>query len=166
MSIIDHISLSVTSVDRSVPFYERALAPLGIKFLMRNQSGVGFGAMRPQFWLRQGRGTFQSDEQLRILTPAHVCFAARSRDEVDAFYRAALRAGGRDFGPSTMLVTTGRSSWIRTTTTSKRSSTENRPPGRKRSSFFVIQAMRGAAQRAFPGSDVGTGFWSASTAGV
>ena len=29
----------------------------------------------------------------------HVAFRARSRDEVDAFHRAALAAGGRDNGP-------------------------------------------------------------------
>jgi predicted lactoylglutathione lyase len=55
-------------------------------------------AVRRQFWLRQGTGTFQRDEHLQHLTPVHVCFVARSRDEVDAFYRAAIEAGGRDFG--------------------------------------------------------------------
>jgi predicted lactoylglutathione lyase len=30
--------------------------------------------------------------------PIHLAFAARSRDEVDAFHRAGLEAGGRDNG--------------------------------------------------------------------
>lgn len=36
--------------------------------------------------------------QLRIITPTHIAFAARDRGEVDAFYRAAIDAGGKDFG--------------------------------------------------------------------
>jgi catechol 2,3-dioxygenase-like lactoylglutathione lyase family enzyme len=33
-----------------------------------------------------------------VLTPQHVAFVARSRAEVDAFHRAALAAGGKNFG--------------------------------------------------------------------
>jgi predicted lactoylglutathione lyase len=39
---------------------------------------------------------FQTDEAPAHL---HVAFAARMRDEVDAFHRAALAAGGKDNGP-------------------------------------------------------------------
>ena len=97
-SIIDHVSVNVSELETSVAFYERALAPLGIRLYMRGASGVGFGREMPSFWLRTGAGTFQTPEQVRLITPVHVCFAARSRDEVDAFHRAALDAGGRDFG--------------------------------------------------------------------
>ncbi|MGC4095449.1 MAG: VOC family protein [Polyangiaceae bacterium] len=41
---------------------------------------------------------FQSKEQLAPITPIHVCLAARSRDDVDAFYAAALEAGAKDNG--------------------------------------------------------------------
>jgi catechol 2,3-dioxygenase-like lactoylglutathione lyase family enzyme len=100
MSIIDHINLNVTDAARSVAFYEQALAPLGIKVMMRSPVGIGFGIRKPEFWITQSRTTYQSDEQVRVITPVHVCFAAKSREEVDAFYRAALAAGGRDFGPA------------------------------------------------------------------
>ena len=100
MSILDHVSLNASDLERSSAFYRAALAPLGIGLLMRNTSGIGFGrGQQPQFWLRQGVGTFQSEAQVKTITPVHVCFSARSRAEVDAFFAAALAAGARDFGP-------------------------------------------------------------------
>jgi predicted lactoylglutathione lyase len=33
-----------------------------------------------------------------VITPVHVCVKANSRDDVVAFHRAALEAGGKDFG--------------------------------------------------------------------
>ena len=98
-SIIDHVSINVGSLDASVSFYERALSPLRISLLMRGASGVGFGRRKPELWLRQGTGTFQTDAQVATITPVHICFAAESPAEVDAFHQAALAAGGRDFGP-------------------------------------------------------------------
>ncbi|HVZ37346.1 MAG TPA: hypothetical protein VG963_33220, partial [Polyangiaceae bacterium] len=37
-------------------------------------------------------------QQVRVITPVHVAFAARGRAQVDAFHRAALAAGAKDFG--------------------------------------------------------------------
>jgi catechol 2,3-dioxygenase-like lactoylglutathione lyase family enzyme len=99
MSDLDHVSLSVSDAERSKAFYVAALAPLGIKLIMEGRSGLGFGRAFPHFWVRAGVGTFQSAEHLQRITPVHLAFTARSREEVVAFYEAALRAGGRDFGP-------------------------------------------------------------------
>jgi catechol 2,3-dioxygenase-like lactoylglutathione lyase family enzyme len=99
MAILDHITLVVSDYARSKAFYEKALAPLGIQKLMEFGKGCGFGRDRkPEFWIGQGPTSFQKPEQLRIITPIHVAFAASSRAEVDAFYEAALAAGGKDFG--------------------------------------------------------------------
>jgi predicted lactoylglutathione lyase len=46
----------------------------------------------------QGVTRFQTEEQLKLITPVHVAFVARSRAEVDAFHAAAVAAGGRDHG--------------------------------------------------------------------
>jgi predicted lactoylglutathione lyase len=48
-----------------------------------------FGPQRPIFWVIEVR---------EDATPRHTAFSARARAEVDAFYRAALAAGGRDNG--------------------------------------------------------------------
>jgi catechol 2,3-dioxygenase-like lactoylglutathione lyase family enzyme len=99
MPLIDHITLVVSDYARSKAFYEKALAPLGVKMIMEFGTACGFGRdKKPDFWIGQGPSSFQTPEQLKIITPQHVAFSARTRDEVDAFYTAALAAGARDFG--------------------------------------------------------------------
>ena len=100
-NILDHVGINVRDYARSKAFYTQALAPLGIGLVLEFGVAGGFGRdqKKPDFWIGQGKSEFQSDEQIRIITPVHVCFAARSRGEVDAFYTAALAAGGRDNGP-------------------------------------------------------------------
>lgn len=92
MSIIDHIGIPVTDMDRARAFYVKALAPLGINELMAFDTGngtfAGYGISKPDFWLAKGAA----------VDKIHVAFAADSRVKVDAFYEAALAAGGRDNG--------------------------------------------------------------------
>ena len=94
--ILDHIGFPVTNFARSMAFYKQALAPLGIVMLKEidlsddgSDGYAGFGRVRPQFWIGTG-------EPLK--GRLHVAFAAKSRDEVFAFYEAALAAGARDNG--------------------------------------------------------------------
>ena len=95
--MIDHLGLAVADMARAKSFYRNALAPLGIavlKELTAEETGgeahAGFGAGgKADFWI----GTGPSPKG-----GAHVAFAARTRAEVDAFYRAAIAAGGRDNG--------------------------------------------------------------------
>lgn len=58
LDILDHIGFPVTDYKRSLNFYTKALAPLGIvllrevKFSEEEDDGyAGFGRERPQFWL-------------------------------------------------------------------------------------------------------------------
>ncbi|HSK02341.1 MAG TPA: VOC family protein [Kofleriaceae bacterium] len=91
--MIDHIGISVTDLDRSIAFYERALAPLGYTLIMKfDGQAAGFGAGgKPDFWLGVGPGTPPS--------PTHVAFRTKGRADVRAFHEAALAAGGKDNGP-------------------------------------------------------------------
>lgn len=92
--MLDHIFLSVSRIDRSIAFYTAALAPLGIvnRHDFDGKDGPpghpdlkGFGAGgRMFFWLREGATEGRA---------AHVGFVARSRQEVDAAYAAAMAAG-------------------------------------------------------------------------
>ena len=95
--MIDHTGLTVADFARSKDFYAKALAPLGYKVMMEfppAQTGganyAGLGADKPDFWISSG---VPNDPRV------HVAFAARNRAAVDAFYQAALAAGGRDNGP-------------------------------------------------------------------
>jgi catechol 2,3-dioxygenase-like lactoylglutathione lyase family enzyme len=100
MAIFDHIGINVRDYARSRAFYTKALAPLGITLVMEFEKFCGFGRDgKPDFWIGAGKMTFQNDEQARVITPVHLCFAARTRAEVDAFYREAMAAGAKDNGP-------------------------------------------------------------------
>src|SRR5262245_725242 len=99
MQSIDHGTLVVSDYARSKAFYTKALAPLGITPIMDFGQACGFGRDgKPDFWIGVGPSSFQKPEQLRIITPTHIAFAARNRADVDAFHQAALAAGGKDFG--------------------------------------------------------------------
>jgi catechol 2,3-dioxygenase-like lactoylglutathione lyase family enzyme len=97
--MLDHVFIAVADVICSIAFYEAALAPLGIQH-MHDYDGAdgpeghpdlkGFGCDgRVFFWLREGKADARS---------AHIGFVAKSKDEVDAFYIAAMRAGASDNG--------------------------------------------------------------------
>ena len=97
MSGIDHTSLSVSDYAKAKAFYAAALKPLGITVLMEfaksvtgNVDVAGLGSNnKPFFWLADAGKT----------TPRiHLAFVAASRAEVDAFYKAAIAAGGTDNG--------------------------------------------------------------------
>lgn len=99
MSILDHVTVVVSDLERSRTFYAAALAPLGIGPLMDFPGTCGFGrGAAPQLWLSVGPTSYQQPADVARITPVHLALAARSRAEVDAFHRAALAAGGRDFG--------------------------------------------------------------------
>ena len=89
--MIDHFTLTVPDVAAARAFFEHALAPLGYSVQMEYEQFVGFGAKgKPSFWIKPGP---------MPQSPMHIAFSASDRPRVDAFYAAALAAGGRDDGP-------------------------------------------------------------------
>ncbi len=103
--MLDHISIRVADYERSMKFYQAALAPLGYTLAMEVASGAGFRKeFIPDFWVKQGEpvnsgAPAETSEEAGCGGPAiHVAFAGNDRNAVDAFYRAALAAGGRDNG--------------------------------------------------------------------
>ncbi len=95
--MIDHTGLNVSNYAKSKAFYLAALAPLGYQLIKElppqfaPEGAVGLGVPpKSDFWIAGGKP--QSP-------PLHVAFRAPSRAAVDAFYKAAISAGGRDNGP-------------------------------------------------------------------
>jgi catechol 2,3-dioxygenase-like lactoylglutathione lyase family enzyme len=95
--MIDHTGINVSDFERSKDFYTNSLAPLGYQLLHEfdtagtgSATAAGFGIDgKPDFWI------FQGD----VNTPRiHIAFHAETREVVQAFYSAALKAGGRDNG--------------------------------------------------------------------
>lgn len=93
--MIDHVSVGVSDLERAATFYEAAFAPLGLTRLITRPATVGFGKNYPEFWinLRAGMARVSPD------SGAHVCLRAKTTEEIEAFYAAALKAGGTDDGP-------------------------------------------------------------------
>jgi catechol 2,3-dioxygenase-like lactoylglutathione lyase family enzyme len=95
--MIDHTGINVSNVEKSKEFYTKTLSPFGyqlIKELDASGAGfislAGFGTDRaPDFWISQGE----------VNTPRiHIAFRAETCEIVQAFYTAALDAGGKDNG--------------------------------------------------------------------
>jgi catechol 2,3-dioxygenase-like lactoylglutathione lyase family enzyme len=97
--MIDHIGIIVTDFSASRAFYEKALAPIGYGKLLEFGPEItgtvrvaGFGeAPKPDFWLSEARPD-------KPLNTTHVAFRVTTRAQVEAFYKAALAAGGKDNG--------------------------------------------------------------------
>lgn len=92
--MIDHVSVSVRDLAASARFYAAVLAALGFTQLETRPVTVGFGKRYAEFWINLREGSVPAPSN----SGAHVCFRARTTDMIDAFYAAALKAGGRDDG--------------------------------------------------------------------
>jgi catechol 2,3-dioxygenase-like lactoylglutathione lyase family enzyme len=91
--MLDHVILTVSNFERSVAFYTMALKSLGItdrvdyKGQGEHPNLIGFGQGHSIFfWLKEGKADPQA---------VHVGFVAQDQAEVDAFYEAAISAGGK-----------------------------------------------------------------------
>ncbi|AKR57157.1 Lactoylglutathione lyase and related lyases [Devosia sp. H5989] len=85
--LIDHVHLRARDLEKTRTFYAGALQPLGIAIASA------------------GDGWFQVDELFVSVagddappTHIHLAFQAKDRATVDAFYEAAIAAGGTDNG--------------------------------------------------------------------
>jgi len=88
--MFDHVGFGVTNLAQSKAFFLSALEPLGVSIAMDGPYGVGLGRNgKPSLWL---------SETKEVPAHLHIAIAADSRAEVDAFYKAALAAGGKDNG--------------------------------------------------------------------
>jgi len=88
--MFDHVVFGVSDYAASKAFFLKALAPIGMAVVSEGPLGVELSA--------DGKTSlclFQTDE-----TPAHLhlAFVAEHRQQVEAFHRAALEAGGKDNG--------------------------------------------------------------------
>jgi catechol 2,3-dioxygenase-like lactoylglutathione lyase family enzyme len=91
--VIDHVSVGVSDLARSREFYRRALTPLGFAEIGQWRED----AAEVTFGLEEADDFAISTAY--VVGGSHVAFAADRREQVDAFYAAALEAGGRDNGP-------------------------------------------------------------------
>ncbi|KHK57279.1 glyoxalase [Ralstonia sp. A12] len=99
--MIDHTGVVVSDFEASKRFYQLALGAIGMSKLMEFSASItghtdvaGFGPpAKPEFWISAAL-----DGQTPNRPPVHVAFRVETRAEVDAFYAAAIEAGGQDNG--------------------------------------------------------------------
>lgn len=89
--MFDHVVFGVRDYAASKAFFLKALAPIGMAVVSEGPLGIELSA--------DGKVSlclFQTAEKPAHL---HLAFVAENRQQVDAFHRAALEAGGTDHGP-------------------------------------------------------------------
>ena len=96
--MIDHTGIIVRDYSLSRDFYLSTLGAIGYELMNEIPASVtghtdvaGCGeAGKPDFWISKGSPN---------KPPTHIAFRVTSRALVDAFYHAAIKAGGQDNGP-------------------------------------------------------------------
>jgi catechol 2,3-dioxygenase-like lactoylglutathione lyase family enzyme len=90
--MFDHVKFGVSDYATSKAFFIKALEALGVAIVYEGPPAYGIELNA------KGKASlclFQTDEKPAHL---HLAFRAETRQQVDAFYRAALEAGGKDNG--------------------------------------------------------------------
>lgn len=88
--MIAHTSLQVSNYQKSKEFYTTVLGALGYTQNMEHGEAAGFNdGKNTDFWIN----TTQDG-----VVKSHVAFEAKTKEEVDQCYQAALAAGAQDNG--------------------------------------------------------------------
>jgi len=90
--VFDHVKFGVSDFAASKAFFLKALEPLGLAVLGEGPPTYGIELSTDE---KVSLCLFQTGEKPAHL---HLAFVARNRQQVDAFHRAALEAGGKDNG--------------------------------------------------------------------
>jgi catechol 2,3-dioxygenase-like lactoylglutathione lyase family enzyme len=92
--MLDHVSIGVRDLAVAKRFYDAVLQPLGYTRLSDGAESLGYGGSEVSLWISTVDRPVPPDERSGL----HFCFAAGSREGVDAFHARAVRMGGRDNG--------------------------------------------------------------------
>jgi catechol 2,3-dioxygenase-like lactoylglutathione lyase family enzyme len=96
--LLDHISITVRDLRRSARFYDSVMAALGAEKVYERSDAIGYGQRnRADDDGHSYFSVYQSDGA-NVDRRRHWCFRAQSAEQVRAFHRAGLAAGGRDAG--------------------------------------------------------------------
>lgn len=91
--MFDHVKFGASDYAASKAFFLKALEPLGITAGAEGSPAYGIELVKRD--CEVSLCLYQAGEKP---APLHVAFVAENREQVDAFHRAALAAGGKDNG--------------------------------------------------------------------
>jgi catechol 2,3-dioxygenase-like lactoylglutathione lyase family enzyme len=94
--VIDHVSLAVSDLRRSIAFYDAVFGALGIMRLWTavDAAGYGYEGSDEPFAIKE----VEPGHVVARNPRAHVAFRAPSREAATLFHRRALELGGADEG--------------------------------------------------------------------
>ena len=90
--MFDHVKFGVSDFAASKAFFLKALEPLGVAVVAEGSPTYGVELSA------KGEASlvlYQTEEKP---APLHLAFTAENRQQVEAFYRAAMEAGAKDNG--------------------------------------------------------------------
>ncbi|EJN01631.1 VOC family protein [Phyllobacterium sp. YR531] len=90
--MFDHVKFGVSDYAASKAFYLKALEPIGATVISEGSPTYGVELSSQD---EASLCLYETEEKPAHL---HLAFKAKSRQQVDAFYHAALAAGGKDNG--------------------------------------------------------------------
>ncbi|MBK6702331.1 MAG: VOC family protein [Caulobacteraceae bacterium] len=99
--MLDHTGIVVTDLAKARAFYDALAKPLGLGTAdnFKGSFVLGKGANQyPYLWIGTLIPSYWIEGSRPGVNQMHVAFSAASKEAVDAFYKAALAAGGRDNG--------------------------------------------------------------------
>ena len=96
--MIDHLGIAVTNLERSGRFYQATLKALGYEKIKISMHSMSFGVLHGEKKSSDPDGEFWISLGCPNLPLAHFAFSTTSRAAVDAFYLAAIDAGGKGNG--------------------------------------------------------------------
>lgn len=98
MLVIDHVSISVPSIEVARPFYDAVMAALGVAKVYDRPDALGFGVRCNTIEDFHSCLAIYESAAANLDAKRHWCFKATTRAQVAAFHAAGLVSGGKDDG--------------------------------------------------------------------
>ncbi|HEX2759257.1 MAG TPA: VOC family protein [Rhizomicrobium sp.] len=100
--MLDHTGFVVSDLAKARRFYDAIAAVLGLATKEISPQSFVLGKSQqepiPYLWIGTLRPSYWAEGSRVGLNQMHIAFVASSKEMVEAFYNAALEAGGRDNG--------------------------------------------------------------------
>lgn len=94
MQLLDHVSISVNSIESCVDFYDAIMDALGCEKVYQTEKSLGYGVRCKAGHESHSYITVYASENANTDDARHWCFKASSRDAVENFYKAGIKNGG------------------------------------------------------------------------
>lgn len=106
MSLFDHIGFQSLDIERSLLFYKSCMPRLGLSIIAHSGTGffvsAGERSPVPFLWIHnrspRDENRLPNQQSTQPGSRLHLMFTASSQEDVRAFHRAALDAGGTENG--------------------------------------------------------------------